>query len=105
MEFPHLLQLIRCNQFDTIYHEHFSYFSLLTVMAVFQSHGLRIFDVEEIPTHGGSLRIYACHDDSEAYETSPNVAACATPNAPLHSTPSTVISPIRPALSELSMSC
>lgn len=57
MEFTHLLQLIRCNQFDTIYHEHFSYFSLLTATAVFQRHGLRIFDVEEMPTHGGSLLI------------------------------------------------
>jgi hypothetical protein len=74
MEFPHVLQLIRCNQFDTIYHEHFSYFSLLTATAVFESHGLRIFDVEEIPTHGGSLRIYGCHDASEGYETSPSVA-------------------------------
>ena len=82
MEFPHLLQLIRCNQFDTIYHEHFSYFSLLTATAVFQSHGLRIFDVEEIPTHGGSLRIYACHDDSEAHQTSASVArVCDTERA------------------------
>ncbi len=64
MEFPHLLQLIEGNQFDTIYHEHFSYFSLLTATAVFQSHGLRIFDVDEIPTHGGSLRIYACQTTS-----------------------------------------
>ena len=61
MEFPHLLQLIEHNQFDTIYHEHFSYFSLLTVTRVFAAHGLRLFDVEQLPTHGGSLRIYACH--------------------------------------------
>jgi SAM-dependent methyltransferase len=59
MEFPHLLRLMRENQFDTIYHEHFSYFSLLTVEKVFAAHGLALFDVEEIPTHGGSLRIHA----------------------------------------------
>ena len=63
MEFPHLARLIEFNQFDTIYHEHFSYFSLLAVQYVFSLYGLRIFDVEEIPTHGGSLRIFACHDD------------------------------------------
>lgn len=61
MEFPHLMQLINENQFDTIYHEHFSYFSFLTVRRVFAEHGLRIFDVEELPTHGGSLRIFGCH--------------------------------------------
>ena len=61
LEFPHLLQLIQGIQFDTIYHEHFSYFSLLTVKEIFSSHGLTIFDVEEIPTHGGSLRIYVKH--------------------------------------------
>jgi hypothetical protein len=59
MEFPHLLNLIRELQFDTIYHEHFSYFSLLTVRTVFEKHDLRIFDVDRLPTHGGSLRIYA----------------------------------------------
>jgi SAM-dependent methyltransferase len=63
MEFPHLLRLIEDNQYDTIYHEHFSYFSFLTVGRVFAAHGLRLFDVEELPTHGGSLRIYGCHDD------------------------------------------
>jgi len=61
MEFPHLLRLVEGNQFDTIYHEHFSYFSLATAEEVFAHHGLRIFDVEELPTHGGSLRIFACH--------------------------------------------
>jgi SAM-dependent methyltransferase len=63
MEFPHLLQLMEQNQFDTIYHEHFSYFSFLAVEQVFARHRMRLFDVEELPTHGGSLRIYACHDD------------------------------------------
>ncbi len=63
MEFPHLMNLVEYNQFDTIYHEHFSYLSLYTVQKIFQNHGLRIFDVEEIPTHGGSLRIFACHVD------------------------------------------
>lgn len=61
MEFPHLLRLLEGNQFDTIYHEHFSYFSLTTVEEVFRAHELTIFDVEELPTHGGSLRIYARH--------------------------------------------
>ena len=61
MEFPHLRQLMKCNQFDTIYHEHFSYFSCMAVEKVFSSHGLTLFDVEELPTHGGSLRIYARH--------------------------------------------
>ncbi len=62
MEFPHLLQLIRQNQFDTIYHEHFSYFSLFAVEQVFARHQLRLFDVESLETHGGSLRIFAAHD-------------------------------------------
>ena len=61
MEFPHLLQLINNCQFDTIYHEHFSYLSLYTVKQIFESRGLQIFDVEELTTHGGSLRIYASH--------------------------------------------
>jgi len=61
MEFPHLMRLMDGNQFDTIYHEHFSYFSLLTTERIFAAHGLTLFDVEEIPTHGGSLRIYARH--------------------------------------------
>jgi 2-polyprenyl-3-methyl-5-hydroxy-6-metoxy-1,4-benzoquinol methylase len=61
MEFPHLLRLMQGNQFDTIYHEHFSYFSFHAVRQVFAAHGLTIFDVEELPTHGGSLRIYARH--------------------------------------------
>jgi 2-polyprenyl-3-methyl-5-hydroxy-6-metoxy-1,4-benzoquinol methylase len=62
MEFPHLLQLVEQNQFDTIYHEHFSYFSFIAVERVFARHGMKLFDVEELPTHGGSLRIFACHD-------------------------------------------
>src|ERR1700722_9020091 len=61
MEFPHLLKLMKECQFDTIYHEHFSYFSFLIAEKVFSSHGLTLFDVEELSTHGGSLRIYACH--------------------------------------------
>lgn len=65
MEFPHVLQLILENQFDTIYHEHFSYFSFLTVEKVFATHGLTLFDVEELPTHGGSLRIYGQHNDGK----------------------------------------
>jgi SAM-dependent methyltransferase len=61
LEFPHLLRLMQENQFDTIYHEHFSYFSLWTARAVLIAHGLAVFDVEELPTHGGSLRVYASH--------------------------------------------
>jgi 2-polyprenyl-3-methyl-5-hydroxy-6-metoxy-1,4-benzoquinol methylase len=61
MEFPHLMKLIEENQFDTIYHEHFSYFSFTTAEKILASHGLTIFDVDELPTHGGSLRIYARH--------------------------------------------
>jgi SAM-dependent methyltransferase len=63
MEFPHLLRLMEEGQFDTIYHEHYSYFSFATVRKVFAAHGLTLFDVEELPTHGGSLRIYCRHDD------------------------------------------
>jgi hypothetical protein len=66
MEFPHLQQLIAQNQFDTIYHEHFSYLSLSTVQKIFEHHGLDVFDVEELPTHGGSLRIHACHAERGA---------------------------------------
>ena len=63
LEFPHLERLIAENQFDTIYHEHFSYFSLLTTCHMAKRHGLRVFDVEELPTHGGSLRVHLCHLD------------------------------------------
>jgi SAM-dependent methyltransferase len=66
MEFPHLMRLVEENQWDTIYHEHFSYFSFLTVSSVFEKHGLRLFDVEKLPTHGGSLRIYGAHAEDEA---------------------------------------
>ena len=77
MEFPHLLRLIEKNQFDTIYHEHFSYFSLTMVRNLFAAHGLTLFDVEELPTHGGSLRIYACHEADESKPRSPNVGSLA----------------------------
>ncbi|MBF2065167.1 MAG: methyltransferase domain-containing protein [Calothrix sp. C42_A2020_038] len=66
MEFPHLMRLMAENQFDTIYHEHFSYFSFITVEKVFKAQGLTIFDVEELPTHGGSLRIYARHTENSS---------------------------------------
>jgi 2-polyprenyl-3-methyl-5-hydroxy-6-metoxy-1,4-benzoquinol methylase len=69
MEFPHLLKLMDQNQFDTIYHEHFSYFSFLAVEQVFARHGLALFDVEELLTHGGSLRIYARHSDDGSKPT------------------------------------
>lgn len=64
VEFPHLLNLIRDVQFDTIYHEHYSYLSLLAVEKIFAKAGLRVFDVEELPTHGGSLRVFACLEDA-----------------------------------------
>jgi SAM-dependent methyltransferase len=63
-EFPHLLRLLRENQFDTVYHEHYSYLSLTTVKRIFASHGLAVFDVEEHPTHGGSLRVFAQRSDT-----------------------------------------
>lgn len=72
MEFPHILQLIKLNQFDTIYHEHFSYLSAFTVKKIFENAGLELFDIEEIPTHGGSLRIFARHKDT-GNDISPNV--------------------------------
>jgi len=75
MEFPHLLQLMEQNQFDTIYHEHFSYLSFMTVQQIFAHHGLQMFDVHEIPTHGGSLRIFAKHDGDSAWPVTANVAA------------------------------
>ena len=74
MEFPHLMRLMAHNQFDTIYHEHFSYFSLSTVEKVFERHGLAVFDVEEISTHGGSLRIFACHREDQSKERSARLA-------------------------------
>ena len=74
MEFPHLSQLMRHNQFDTIYHEHFSYLSFFVVEKIFRHHGLRLFDVEELSTHGGSLRIYACHENDTLHATLPAVA-------------------------------
>ena len=74
MEFPHVLRLIDENQFDTIYHEHFGYFSLHTTRAIFGHHGLEVFDVEEIPTHGGSLRVYARHVEDETKPIGPAVA-------------------------------
>lgn len=74
MEFPHLMRLVEGNQFDTIYHEHFSYLSLLAVQRVFAAHGLVIFDVEELSTHGGSLRLYARHAQDASQPVRPAVA-------------------------------
>jgi SAM-dependent methyltransferase len=73
IEFPHLSRLIEENQFDTIYHEHFSYFSFFSAEKIFAAHGLRLFDVDELPTHGGSIRIYACHDNEDAKPVSEKV--------------------------------
>jgi len=75
LEFPHLLRLIEENQFDTIYHEHFSYLSLGATDGILSAQGLKIFDVEELPTHGGSLRIFAAHADDESKSRSQNVGA------------------------------
>jgi hypothetical protein len=75
LEFPHLLCLVTGNQFDTIYHEHFSYFSFLTVEKIFAAHGLTVFDVEELSTHGGSLRIYARHATDDGRAIDPRVPA------------------------------
>ena len=74
-EFPHLMQMIDKNQFDTIYHEHFSYLSLTTVSQIFDEFGLDIFDVEELPTHGGSLRIFAKHIENISIPNSGRVLA------------------------------
>ena len=74
MEFPHLVELIAHNQFDTIYHEHYSYLSFTTVERLFAHHGLTIFDVDQLPTHGGSLRIYARHAGEESHPITPRVA-------------------------------
>ncbi len=74
MEFPHLMRLMAENQFDTIYHEHFSYFSFLSVEQAFARHGITLFDVEELPTHGGSLRIYGRREENEAHPVTENVA-------------------------------
>ena len=75
LEFPHLLRLIERNEFDTIYHEHFSYFSMLTTVRVLKAHGLKPFDVEELSTHGGSLRVYACHEEDHTHHVEPSVSA------------------------------
>lgn len=75
LEFPHLLQLMKHNEFDTIYHEHFSYLSFMTVEMIFAHHELALFDVEELPTHGGSLRIFARHASANVPEVTERVAA------------------------------
>jgi hypothetical protein len=73
LEFPHLLNLMRLNQFDTVYHEHYSYLSLQFVQRIFSRHGLKVYDVEELPTHGGSLRVYGCHaEDPKSVSESVN---------------------------------
>lgn len=74
-EFPHLLRMVQENQFDTAYHEHYSYLSLAAVEKIFACNGLNVFDVDELPTHGGSLRIFAQRNDSSKHVTSPAVAA------------------------------
>jgi SAM-dependent methyltransferase len=73
LEFPHLLKLIELNEFDTIYHEHFSYFSLLSTLKIMEGHQLKVFDVEELKSHGGSLRVYACRTECKAHALGPNI--------------------------------
>ena len=73
LEFPHLMRLVAGNQFDTIYHEHFSYFSLLATRRIFAAHGLTLFDVEELATHGGSLRVYARHAEDASHPVTARV--------------------------------
>jgi SAM-dependent methyltransferase len=75
VEFPHLLNLIEQGQFDTIYHEHYSYLSCGTVSRIFATHGMRVYHVEELSTHGGSLRLFICHDEADRRPSSPTVAA------------------------------
>lgn len=75
VEFPHLLKLVQEHQFDTIYHEHYSYLSVHFVKQLFEQYGLRIFDIEKLPTHGGSLRILACHENSKRQPASAAVSA------------------------------
>jgi len=72
-EFPHLMQLVENNQFDTIYHEHFFYYSLWAVNAIFKKHGMKIFDVQELDTHGGSIRIFVTRTSNNEYDIGPNV--------------------------------
>lgn len=73
LEFPHLLRMIERNEFDTIYHEHFSYFSLISAIKILRAHGLRVFDVEELKSHGGSLRVFATRADCVTHSLTPNV--------------------------------
>jgi C-methyltransferase C-terminal domain/Putative zinc binding domain/Methyltransferase domain len=77
LEFPHLMRLVEQVQFDTVYHEHFSYLSLATVSTIFRTAGLRVFDVEELPTHGGSLRVYGCHAEDPRQDTAAPAAIVA----------------------------
>ncbi|MEL0622542.1 class I SAM-dependent methyltransferase [Marinomonas arenicola] len=74
MEFPHLLNIIKDNQFDTIYHEHFSYLSLHTVKMIFEAQDLKLYDVEKLSTHGGSLRVYATHSDNSTFKETENIS-------------------------------
>ena len=88
IEVPHLVRLIEEVQFDTIYHEHYSYFSLTTLVAPSRAHGLEIFDVEELPSHGGSLRIYVTHASDATHERRASVARAARRASGPRDTPS-----------------
>jgi SAM-dependent methyltransferase len=74
LEYPHLLKLMELHEFDTIYHEHFSYFSMLTTVRIMEAHGLKVFDVDELKSHGGSLRVYACRAECSSHSLQPSVA-------------------------------
>ena len=95
LEFPHVLRLIDENQFDTIYHEHFSYFSLHTVEQHPRRHGLAVFDVEEIPTHGGSLRVYARHQENLATASPRRSKRLLRAREPLRASPTSTATTVR----------
>ena len=94
LEFPHLMRLAEENQFDTIYHEHFSYFSLLTIQRLFKAKSLKVFDVEELPTHGGSLRVFAASRERRVQARSgPTSTNCSREKKQRASPTSSAISP------------
>ena len=87
-EFPHVANLVEQTQFDTIYHEHFSYFSILTLRKIFDAHALRIYDVDRLPTHGGSLRLFACLDTpNNRRVVGPETLSCSLQNPFAHPLP------------------
>ncbi len=102
-EFPHVQNLVDLCQFDTIYHEHFSYLSLTAVQRIFSSKGLRVFDVEKISTHGGSLRVFACHEVATMHPTLPSVASVLAEEADAGITTLSYYSQVAPAASRIKL--